>query len=232
MSQSIARTYTDHYLSHNPTHIYPTEWVVRTLLGDYPTLSMDRSTYRGGTILDVGFGDGRNWPLLNDIGFEIHGIEIAEAILDLGRQRARSLGIPVELNLGTNASIPYGDGFFDYLLACHSCYYIDAGKTFTDTLREYARILKPGGTAILSLAEATAAIFDGCLDLGEGHVEIRNDPWGLRSGSVFRRFYSADEVATAFSPYFESLSLGHCRDDYYGIQINFFLLVCRKRPAT
>lgn len=230
MKEDVKDTYTAHHESHNPTDVYPTEWVIRTLLGKYPRLALDKSRYPGSKILDVGFGDGRNWTLLNNVAFDIHGIEISEGVVSLGRERARRLGIPVQLKVGKNSSIPFGDEFFDYILACHSCYYVDAGTTFSDTLREYSRVLKAGGTLVASLPEANASIFDGCVELGDGQVEIRNDPFGLRNGYVFKWFHTEEDVRDTFSPYFDSFSIGLCRDDYYGFRVNVFLLVCRKKP--
>jgi SAM-dependent methyltransferase len=181
-------------------------------------------------MLDVGFGDGRNWPLFHNVGFDIYGVEITEEIVSLGLERAQALGIPVALKIGTNSALPFGDDFFDYALASSSCYYVDKGTTFSDNLGEYRRVLKPGGVLLATLPEAGSSIFDGCAELGDGHVEIRNDPWGLRDGYIFRRFNSEEELVSAFSPYFDSLSVGLCRDNYYGVQINLFLLVCRKKP--
>ncbi|MEY2494828.1 MAG: hypothetical protein QOJ45_1320 [Verrucomicrobiota bacterium] len=229
---TVKEAYTDFHVSHNPAHVYPSEWIVRTLLGNYPGLSLDKSKYAGAKILDIGFGDGRNWPLLNNASFHIYGVEITEKILVLGRKRARNLGIPVTLKLGTNTSIPFEDDFFDYMLAACSCYYVDAGTSFLDNLKECRRVLKPGGSLIATLPESKSSIFSGCIDLGDGHVEIRNDPWGLRNGYTFKWFRSEEEIKETFSPYFDSFSIGLCRDNYYGVQINVFLLVCRKRPTT
>ena len=226
--RDVRESYTAFHESHKPVHVYPTEWVIRTLLGSYPRLSMDNSKYRGARILDVGFGDGRNWPLLHNVDFKIYGTEISERIVFLGEERARALGIPLTLKVGTNSSIPFEDQFFDYLLACHSCYYIDSGTTFVDNIKEYHRVLKPGGVLLASLPEARGSIFEGCIEREDGHVEIRNDPWRLRNGYVFKRFRSEEEIRNAFSPYFGSFSIGLCCDDYYGARINVFLLVCQK----
>jgi SAM-dependent methyltransferase len=228
LQETVKKTYTDFHLRHNPAHVYPSEWIVRTLLGSYPGLSLDQSNYSGSKILDMGFGDGRNWTLLHNAGLDIYGVEITEKIIELGEERARSLGIPVKLKLGTNSSIPFEDEFFDYILASCSCHYVDAGTSFSDNLREYHRVLKQGGSLIATLPEVDSSIFSGCVDLGEGHVEIRNDPWGIRNGYTFKMFRSEQDVKDVFSPDFDSFSIGLCRDNYYGIQINLFLLVCRK----
>lgn len=227
--ENVKGSYSAFHGRRNPQHVYPSEWVVRTLLGTYPQMSLDKSKYRGGKILDIGFGDGRNWPLLHNAAFDIYGVEITEDIIALGQERAESLGVPVTLKMGANAALPFENAFFDYILACNSCYYVDAGTTFEDTLEEYQRVLKPGGILIASLPEASGSICEGAVERGDGLVEIRNDPWGLRNGYLFRWFRSAEEVREVFSPHFDSFSIGLCRDDYYGVLISAFLLVCRKR---
>src|SRR6267142_4362727 len=73
----IAEHYGEFYSRKNPEKVYPVEFVVRTLLGTYPGLAIDRTTYRGSRVLDLGFGDGRNMPLLRDLGFEVYGVEIS-----------------------------------------------------------------------------------------------------------------------------------------------------------
>lgn len=230
--KNVKESYTDFHVRHNPTNVYPSEWLIRTLLGNYPNLSLDKNKYNGARILDVGFGDGRNWSLLRNAGFDIYGLEVTERIIALGLERAHALGIPVTLRLGTNSAIPFANSFFDYALASSSCYYVDKGESFSDNLKEYSRVLKPGGILLATLPAPGGSILDGCVDLGDGHVEIRNDPWGLRNGYVFRQFYAEEEVATTFSPYFDSFSVGHCCDNFYGVQINLFLLVCRKKSAA
>lgn len=227
--ETVQKSYSTFHLQHNPEHVYPTEWVIRTMLGNYPELHLDRSRYPGGKILDIGFGDGRNWPLLRNTGLKIYGVEITEDIVSLGQQRAERLGIDAELKVGRNSQLPFEDNFFDYILACHSCYYVDNGTTFDDNVREAARVLKDGGYYIASLAEKSASIFEGCEDIGKGHVIIKEDPWGLRNGYIFRMFQTKDEIINALSSHFENFSIGLCTDEYFGQVISLFITVCQKK---
>jgi SAM-dependent methyltransferase len=230
--QNVKQTFTAFHEKQNPLHVYPTEWVIRTLLGNYPRLSLDKSKYPGAKILDLGFGDGRNWPLLSNEGFDIYGVEITEKIVSLGQERARRLGIPATLKVGRNSAIPFEDGFFDYLLACHSCYYVDGGTSFENNLREFHRVLKPNGIFVASLPEPRHDTFQGCIERGDGHVEIRNDPWGLRNGYILKWFRSEADIQATFSPFFDAFSFGLCCENYYGVQINYWLIVCQKKPIT
>ena len=226
---NVRDSYSAFHEGRNAPNVYPTEWVIRTFLGNYPNLSLDKSKYVGTKILDLGFGDGRNWPLLRDQGFNIHGIEITDKIISLGYQRAQDLGVSVTLQVGKNSAIPFKDDFFDYLLACHSCYYVDKGTTFQDNLSEFVRVLKPGARFLASLPEPNSYIFTDCVEKNDELVEIRNDPWGLRNGYLFRWFRSEQDIHNTFSPFFDNLSIGLCCDNYYGIQNNVWLLVCQKK---
>jgi ubiquinone/menaquinone biosynthesis C-methylase UbiE len=226
---NVKDSYTNFHESHNPVHIYPTEWVIRTLLGNYPNLSLDKSKYAGAKILDLGFGDGRNWPLLRNQRFDVYGVEITDKIVSLGYQRAGELGMSATLRVGKNSAIPFDDNFFDYILACHSCYYVDKGTIFQNNLNEFFRVLKPGATFIASLPEPKGDIFKDCVEKEDGLVEIRNDPWGLRNGYLFKWFQSEQDIQKTFSPFFDNLSIGLCRDNYYGVQINVWLLVCQRK---
>src|SRR5260370_1335988 len=117
--------YDDFYRERNPDYVYPVVFVVRAFLGNYPRLKTDKSSYPGKRILDIGFGDGRNMPLLHNLGMRVFGVEISQDICDLTQPRMKRLGVDVDLRVGRNHSLQI---------------HIDA-ETFHSRLREIANVL-------------------------------------------------------------------------------------------
>lgn len=221
--------YARYYSARRATPVYPVEFVVRAFLGTYPGLKMPRKRYAGSRILDLGFGDGRNVPFLRDLGFSVYGVEISDEIVRLTGQRLAELAVPAVLRVGRNTQIPFEDGFFDFLLACHSCYYVDEGTSFTDNLTEMHRVLSRDGILVCSLPFHDTYILKGAKHLGGGHYRITRDPFGLRNGTIFRAFRDRDEVRRTLLTHFKEIAIGSCDDDFFGIHQKVWIVVCRKK---
>ena len=209
-------------------HLYPTEFLVRTMLGKYPHLTMSRD-YEGRNLLDLGFGDGRNLLLFRNLGANIYGVEPEAETCALVTERVKALaGIECTLVAGSNSSIPFDDAFFDFVVASHSIYYVREGETFADNAREAARVLRPGGWLIASMPDSGNSVLANAERLADGHWRITEDPFGLRNGAIFRAVDTPQEAEAAFRPWFEAFSIGSFRDDWYGLRVTGLTVVCRK----
>jgi ubiquinone/menaquinone biosynthesis C-methylase UbiE len=225
----IKTLYSERYAKQDIKHLYAVEFVVRAFLGTYPKLKLDRDEYSGSHILDLGFGDGRNMHLLNNLGFKICGVEIHEEICASIQDKLSRLGIKADLKVGSNAKIPFESDLFHYVLACHSCYYIEEGTTFKENLREIHRVMKKDGLFICSLPMRDTYVLEGAEPVSKGHWKIKHDPYGLRSGTVFRAFESEVDIADEFGSLFTDASIGFCDDFYWGIRQKIWIVVCKKR---
>ena len=92
-ASEIEAEYDAFYRKRAAEKVYPVEFVVRAFLGTYPRLKIDAETLHGRKVLDLGFGDGRNVPLLSDLGLDVHGVEITEEICRRATMRMKKLGI-------------------------------------------------------------------------------------------------------------------------------------------
>jgi hypothetical protein len=115
------------------------------------------------------------------------------------------------------------------VLACNAFYYVQEPGAFDDNIRELCRVLAPGGTVVLSLPMADGYLLQDAESLGGGHVRIKNDPYGLRVGTVLRVFASQAEVMQAFEPWFEDIQIGFTDDDYWGLRQRMWIMVCKRR---
>lgn len=228
VSENINESYERFYSERTSARVYPTEFVVRTFLATYPKLDFPKPA-KGARVLDVAFGDGRNTAFLAERGYSVSGIEITQGIVDQGKARMKALGHDVDLRVGRNTSIPYADGEFDCIVACSCCYYCDDAETMSDNLAEYARVLKPGGYLVASVADAKSFIFNGATRLDDGSYLIANDPYNNRVGYRLHAFETADALTAYFSPLFSDFSIGYSDKDYYGVNERLFWVVCRKR---
>lgn len=228
MSDELNKGYGSFYSNRDPAYVYPVEFVVRALLGTYPRHQSAPATYRGQRVLDLGFGDGRNMPLLHNLGMQVFGLEISQEICDLTKARMNRLGVDAMLDIGRNCKMPYGDAFFDRILACHSCYYVDEGTRFDDNIKEMARVLKPGGICIFSAPKSTSYIMRGAIDLGDGHMQIANDPYGVRNGYILKKFDDERDIAKSLSSAFTDFEFGSCENDFWGVEEHVWIVVCRR----
>ena len=103
-----------------------------------------------GELLEVGCGSGHLLPPLLEAGWDVHGVDPAPAMLERAQDRAP--GAAGQLILGTGEELPYEPGSFDVVVAVGSLEYGDVERS----VPEVARVLRPGGRAVLALRNGRA----------------------------------------------------------------------------
>jgi demethylmenaquinone methyltransferase/2-methoxy-6-polyprenyl-1,4-benzoquinol methylase len=99
----------------------------------------------GQRILDVACGTGLVTLALAQRGCEVVGLDQSDAMLEVaqsGLARAGGLGTRVSFVVGQAEALPFEDGEFDALSFTYLLRYVDDRVA---TMRELARVVKPGG---------------------------------------------------------------------------------------
>ena len=203
--------------------MYPPEPLIRTLKGSYSGLKMPKPK-PGDTVLDVGCGDGRNFPLFASLRMQPGGTEITNDIVSSLRKQFPS----VDLRVGTCAALPWADASFDYLVTWNSCYYMSLdGSRFGYHVAEMARVIKPSGWIICSVPKTTHEIFTNA-EFDDLHCTIRGDRFELRNGERMRWFSGSDKLQEAFSYSFTNFCHASIQDDMYGHAYHWHVIVAQR----
>jgi SAM-dependent methyltransferase len=99
---------------------------------------------QGALVLDAGCGTGGNAAMLGRFG-RVVGLDVAELALDLARERGLA-----RLTRGTVADLPFHDATFDLVASFEVLYHRAVGDD-VGALREFRRVLRPGGWLLLRL---------------------------------------------------------------------------------
>jgi SAM-dependent methyltransferase len=111
-----------------------------------------------GAYLDAGCGDGRflaALPALGPVPTRVVGVDIADSILATAGRAVETAGIDVELVRGNLEQLPLGDAEFDLVVSIQVLeHLLDPAAG----IRELARVLRPGGTLLLSTDNRTSLV--------------------------------------------------------------------------
>jgi ubiquinone/menaquinone biosynthesis C-methylase UbiE/catechol 2,3-dioxygenase-like lactoylglutathione lyase family enzyme len=101
-----------------------------------------------GSLLEVGVGSGRLLARLAERGWDVTGIDAAPRMVELARERVPG----AKLEVARVEELPFGDASFDAVVAVGVLEYADLKAS----LRELARVLSPGGRAVLGVLNSAA----------------------------------------------------------------------------
>ncbi|WP_058367485.1 class I SAM-dependent methyltransferase [Haloparvum sedimenti] len=175
---------------------------------------------RADRALDVGCGNGRHTELLAARADTAVGVDVSRELLREAVARATERGFDAAFVHGDAAALPFADRSFGVATYVATLHHLPSREARVRSLDEIARVLAPGGAALVSawstahdrFAEAAPAGADA-----EAGFDTTVD-WTLPGGETVPRFYhiyapaefEADVAASALELRSLELSSGNC----------------------
>ncbi len=104
-----------------------------------------------GKILEIGCGNSRNLIPFAKLGFECHGVDFSEKMLEQSKKLAHKNNIKLYLKEAEITKLPYHDNYFDYILYISSLHHLNSEAKIIESLNESYRILKPNRLTLLTV---------------------------------------------------------------------------------
>lgn len=110
--------------------------------------SPDATIPENGRLIDVGCGTGNGLLIFHErFGVSGVGVDVSDGMLEIARAKMDGRNLPIEMHQIDGESLPFEENTFD---AGISFEVLEHTPNPAQLLRELARVVKPGGTAIVT----------------------------------------------------------------------------------
>lgn len=146
-----------------------------------------RVDWTGRTVLDLGCGSGFHLPRFAERAQRVIGVEPHQGLVGLARRRLTARGVTTAVVLpGTAQEIPLPDASVDVVHARWAYFF---GRGSEPGLAEVARVLRPGGTALVIDNDGSRSTFGTWFRRGYPHLDPPAETerfWTLRGWTLDR----------------------------------------------
>ena len=148
--------------------------------------------YPSGKLLEVGCSMGTDLIELARLGFQVTGIDLTAAGIELAQQRFTMYGLPADLRVDDAENLSFDDDTFDVAYSFGVLHHTpDTAKS----IRELWRVLKKGGTAVVMLYHRHSLNYVAHQLTGIPADGSRLDPVPIA------RTYTRNQARKLFSPF-------------------------------
>jgi ubiquinone/menaquinone biosynthesis C-methylase UbiE len=97
-------------------------------------------------VLDIGCGTAVMGLLFAEMGHQVTGVDLSEAMIAKAREKADAQNLPIELRTGDAEHLPFSNGSFDVVVNRHLVWTLPHPEI---ALEEWNRVLKKGGVVLI-----------------------------------------------------------------------------------
>jgi len=207
-----------------PRH-FPTEYLLRSLCSK-SYFNLTKEIITGCKVLDLGCLYMNNLMPFADRGAQLYGVEINDEMVAVASERAKELGMAVEIAAGHNRALPFPDGSFDFLLSINTIHYEDGTDNVMAGLREFARVGKPDCHYLISTAGTNHHFHANAERLGQNRYRLKTGEF--RDGQVMSYFDGADHFRSCLEEVFGTVEIAEISENYPRLSLGFYVAKCCK----
>lgn len=204
---------------------WPNEVMLKILFGGSDYLNAPFKPQANWRVLDVGCGFANNLVPFADIGCECHGVDLTPEMAATAQAVMDSRGFKTTLRAGSNRSLPYPDGYFDLLLSINTLHYEGNEENVLNALREFRRVLKPGGGLYLSTVGPEHEIYRRAELLGNHRYLVKD--FDFRNGHEFFFFDNERYLQRYCQEVFSNVETGRVTEKLIKLPLDFLVALCR-----
>jgi SAM-dependent methyltransferase len=168
----------------------------------------------GGTLLDIGCGEGRHSIAAARLGFRVTGVDYEPLALKRARRFAVAKSAAgIRFRKGDVFSLPFRDASFDIVIDC-GCLHHQRKRDWAAYRANLLRVLRPGGFHLLSVFSPRFRLFSRS-----------RRQWQIAFGA-YRRYFRRRDILDLFSRHFDILDI---QEDRAG---GFWNLTMQRRPRA
>lgn len=204
---------------------WPNEVMLKLLFGGKNYLETPFVPQPSWRVLDVGCGFANNLVPFADIGCECHGIDLHPEMVETVQSFMDRRGYKTNIQVGNNRSLPYPDSHFDLILSVNTLHYEGTEDNFQNALREFSRVLKPGGGLYISTVGPEHEIQKRAEILGGHRYRVRD--FGFRSGETYFFCDSVRYLRHYCEQQFENVETARVTENLVKLPLDFLIALCR-----
>ncbi len=149
---------------------------------------------KGDAVLDLGCGNGRVYQILADLSVRYAGVDQSEELIALARERYPDL----DFRVMEMSQLDFPDAEFEVVFMLAVLHHSPTREHRMSTLREIARVLKPGGRLIMTNWNLHSEWAKNKLEIGNWKLGNTGEyivPWKNDKGEVV-----GERIYYAYSP--------------------------------
>lgn len=218
-------SYKTMYANMEHDHAYPNVNLVR----------LEKWFFEGpGRVLDHGFGYGENLFHLVRSGYQVDGVEISEELISWVEHKAKLKQIPAtQFSLSLIAQdnkLPFGSESYDYVISLGVLEMLGTEEAAIRCLSELARVLKPGGKAIISTLATENSFVQQAMKTSRNTFKFEGCEMDKSVNVEFNLFVpeTSDEMETLTKQFFSKVQIGSWGNNYMNVNGEHWVAICQK----